>query len=217
MKTKIINKLRNLYKKTMRLRLINKDFSLIASNCNGMFILKDLNLDYKSPFVNLWMHPKDFIKFLNNIDYYSNLNLTFITEKGINYPVGVLEDIKIYFLHYNSEEEAYSKWTRRIKRINKKNMFILMTDRDGCTEEDLLDFENLPFDNKKVLVHIKHPEISSSVYIPGFEDQDSVGMCYEYKNAFSIKRIYETFDYIKWFNNGVNKPSTLLKNRRLGF
>ena len=60
----VVKLIREKYKKRHRARLHNKDFSLIASNCSGMFMLKDLNLPYKSPFVNLWLYPKDFIKFL---------------------------------------------------------------------------------------------------------------------------------------------------------
>ena len=98
-----------------RKKLKNKNFSLIASNCNGMFILKDLNIPYRSPFVNLWLYPKDFIKFLKHMDYYCHCELNFIKEKNIDYPVGVLDDIVIYFQHYTSETEAYEKWNKRIK------------------------------------------------------------------------------------------------------
>jgi len=199
---KLFEILRNIYKMYNRSRLKNKDFSLIASNCNGMFILKDLNLPYRSPFVNLWLYPKDFIKFLKNIDFYSDLELKFLKKENINYPIGLLGDIEIYFQHFSSEQEAFKKWNKRIKRINKENLFILMTDRDGCTDEDLLDFECLPYKNKKVLTHIPHDEISSAVYIPSWEKEDNVGMCYEYKNNHSIKRRYEVFDFVKWFNRG---------------
>ena len=117
---KIFEKLRQIYKVYNRLRLKNKDFSLIASNCNGMFMLKDLNLPYNSPFVNLWLPPKHFIAFLQNMDYYTNLELKFIKKRNISYPVGLLGDIEIYFQHFNSEQEALEKWNRRINRIDKK-------------------------------------------------------------------------------------------------
>lgn len=200
---KIISFLRNIHKKKMQFRLKNKEFSLIASNCNGMFILQDLQLPYKSPFVNLWLYPKDFIKFLENIDYYLKQDLEFIKKEGINYPVGKLGDIEIYFQHYETEGEAFEKWNKRAKRIDKKNLFILMTDRDGCTQDDLLKFDNLPYKNKKVLTHVAHSEISSALYVPGWEDEDSVGMCYEYRYRYSVKRRYEVFDYVKWFNKGL--------------
>ena len=58
-----INKIRRkIYNIFQRKRLINRDFSLISSNCNGAVILHDLGLSFKSPFVNLWIKPNDFIK-----------------------------------------------------------------------------------------------------------------------------------------------------------
>ena len=83
-----------------RERLVNRDFTLIASNCNGAFILHDLNLRFNSPTVNLFLYPADFIKYVKKLKYYSSLNLEFIEEKDITYPVGKLDDIKIYFMHY---------------------------------------------------------------------------------------------------------------------
>lgn len=200
---KLIDILRSMYKGINRLRLKNKDFSLISSNCNGMFILKDLNLPYKSPFVNLWLYPKDFIKFLWNMDYYLCQKLNFIEKENIDYPVGMIGDIEIYFQHFKNKEDAEEKWYKRVKRINKENIFILMTDRDGCTKEDLLEFANLPYKNKKVLTHIKHFDIESSIYVRGWEKENSVGMCYEYRHSYSIKRIYDVFDYVQWFNRGL--------------
>ena len=195
----VVKFIREIYKKRLRARLHNKDFSLIASNCSGMFMLKDLNLPYKSPFVNLWLYPKDFIKFLKNISYYSECKLEFIQMDNIKYPVGKLDDIHIFFQHYKTEEEAYDKWNKRIKRINKNNIYILMT--DGCTEDDLREFDKLEYKNKKVFTHIKYPNISSAVYIPGFEKDESVGMCFQYPHKYSIKRRYDVFDYVSWFND----------------
>lgn len=197
----MITNFRKLHKFLTRLKLKNKNFSLISSNCNGTFILKDLNLKYNTPFINLWLYPKDFLKFVSNIDYYSNLELEFEKNEEFSFPVGILDDIKIFFQHYSNEKEAKEKWERRVKRINKENIFILMTDRDGAKEEDLIAFDNLPFENKIVLTNKKYLNIKSSIYISGFEKENCVGNCYEYKNWFSIKRKYEAFDFVTWFNS----------------
>ena len=190
---KIINK-RNIKK------LKNTNFSLIASNCNGGFICHDLNLQFKSPFINLWLKPNDFIKYLQNIKHYMTQELKFVSEDGINYPIGLLDDIKIYFQHYKTEETAREKWNERTKRIDLNNIFILFTDRDNCTYQNLLDFDELPFKNKVVFTHKQYPEIKSAFYIKGFEKESSVGDCFKFKNNFSGKKIYDQFDYINWFN-----------------
>lgn len=132
---------------------------------------------------------------------YLKLDLSFTTEKGVNYPIGVLDDVRIYFQHYETESEAQKKWEQRKARINYDNLFILFTDRDGCTYEDLIRFDSLKCKNKAVFVHIKYPEIRSAVYIPGFENETSVGMCMNFKNKFTARRYLDAFDYVSWFNN----------------
>ena len=78
---------------------------------------------------------------------------------------------------------------------------MLFTDRDGCTEEDLLKFDQLPFEHKKVFVNHPRPDLKSAVYIHGFEDESSVGMCMSYQKGLSYKRYYDQFDYVGWFNS----------------
>lgn len=196
--------LRKIVNNINRRKLKNKDFTLISSNCNGCLICHDLNIKFNSPFVNLYLEPRDFIKYLNNMDYYNNARLMFINDKNKNYPVGVLGDIKLYFVHYDSEEQAEKKWYERVKRINLNNLFILMTDRDGCTEEILKEFDRLPYKNKVIFTHLPNNDIGSAKYIKGFETEKEVGMCFQFKGRFTGKKYYDDFDYVKWFNEGRN-------------
>ena len=98
-----------------RRRLRNTNFSLIASNCTGGFILHDLKLQFRSPFVNLYMEPFDFIKYLEKMDYYNLCEFTFQSNLGYPYPVGMLDDLTVYFVHYKNEEEANNSWKRRLQ------------------------------------------------------------------------------------------------------
>lgn len=201
-KNTLRNKIYNYYLLTRRKQLKNKDFSLIASNCNGGYILHDLNLPFNSPFVNLWIRPKDFIKMLSDFKNYMNKELSFTKEEGINYPVGLLGgEIKIYFMHYENEDDAKDKWERRKVRINYENLFILFTDRDGCEYQDIVDYDNLPFSNKIIFTHKPYKQIQSAFYIKGFENCDSVGFCSEWMPTRFKKRYYDQFNYVKWFNN----------------
>lgn len=192
--------LRTLYNLNNRKRLKNRNFSLIASNCVGGCILHDLNLPFNSPFVNLWLKPKDFLKFCERMDYYLIINLRFTKIEGINYPVGVLDDIMVFFQHYSSEQEAENAWNRRKQRINKSNVFVMFTDRDGCTYEDLLRFDALDIKNKVVFTHINYPELSSAFYIPKFESEACVGQLMNYRGKYSIFKYYDLFDNVSWFN-----------------
>lgn len=183
-----------------RSRLKQSNVTLISSNCNGACILHDLGLKFNSPFVNLWMKPKDYIKLLQNLQHYMGCELSFVQEPDISYPVGMLDDVKIYFQHYESREEARQKWEKRTRRMDFEKLYILFSDRDGCSYQDLCDFEALPFSHKAVFTHIPYPELPSAVYIPGWENEECVGLCSEYVSHFSGRKHYDAFDYVKWIN-----------------
>lgn len=182
-----------------KLKLIDDNLTIIASNCNGSMILNDLGLQFKSPFVNLFVKPTHFIKYLKRIEYYSKCELTFARNTGKSYPVGILDDIEIHFLHYQNEEEAKDKWNKRTARMNLDRLFVILTERDGCTYQDLIDFDALPIQNKVVFTQKKYPGIKSSYYIPGFEKDKQLGVLLEF-TGYSGKRYLDYFDYIAWFN-----------------
>ena len=78
----------------------------------------------------------------------------------------------------------------------------MFNDCAGCTDEDLKEFDELPYKNKIAFVHKEKPEIASTYYIKGFENEESVGILSRYLNNHTGKRYYDDFDYVKWFNSG---------------
>lgn len=193
----MLNKLR---RKLLRIKNKNKDFTIFSSNCIGGVMISELGIRFNSPFVNLWLNAKDYIKFLKWPEKYLNCVMLFCREEGVNYPIGVLDDIKIYFYHYSTEKEAEECWNRRKKRINFDNLYVIFTDRDNCSYSDLLEFDNLPYKHKVVFTHKKYPKIKSSVYIRGFENCNQVGNLVATEGKIISKHIYERFDYVKWLN-----------------
>ncbi len=184
-------------------RLKNKDYSIIASNCTGAFISHDLGLRFNAPTVNLFLYPDDFIKYVKNLEHYMKSKLTFIKEEGILYPIGLLDDIKIYFMHYKDEAEATQKWNDRTKRINLDNLFVMMSDRDGCTLENIKEFDELPLKHKVIFTNKEYPQFKSAFYIKGFEDLGHIGDVYLFKNENSAEKYYDDFDYVSWFNSAL--------------
>ena len=71
-----------------------------------------------SPTVGTYFFAKDFVRFIENMDYYLSLDLKFIkcTESKhynellkrnqIHVPIGVLDDVEIVFLHYQNKDIA---------------------------------------------------------------------------------------------------------------
>ncbi|MBN6065685.1 DUF1919 domain-containing protein [Aggregatibacter actinomycetemcomitans] len=182
-------------------RLQNHGMSVLSSNCVGAFILHDLNEPFNSPFVNLYVKPRNFIRYLQNMPHYHQQTLVFKPDDK-SYPVGWLDDIPIHFMHYHSAQEAQEKWETRLKRLDLDNLFIVMTDKDGAegvTYQDLVDFDNLPFKNKVVFTHKPYPELKSAVYIKGFENETQVGDIFEF-SGWNGEKYYDQFDYVAWFN-----------------
>lgn len=119
---------------------------------------------------------------------------------GISYPVGLLGDIRIYFQHYKTEAEAREKWEERLKRINWENLFILFTERDGCTERNLRDFDSMPYEHKAVLTHKPYPDIKSARYLSAFQNNDEVGDVWALKKNNPMRKRIDDFDYVGWLN-----------------
>ena len=197
-----INKVQRIFiNRRLKSRLQNHGMTVISANCVGAFILHDLNEPFNSPFVNLYLSPNDFVRYLQNIEFYQRQSLTFIqSEKP--YPVAKLADLKVHFMHYRNSQEAQQKWLARSARMNLDNLFIIMTDKDdaqGIAYEDLAAFDQLPFKNKVVFTRKPYPEFKSAFYIKGFEKQNQVGDLFTFSGWNGVK-YYDQFDYVAWFN-----------------
>lgn len=199
-KSRIIEKIKSIRIKKLRNKLKNTNLTIIANNCNATFMYKDLGLKFNSPTINLFFSIEDFIKFLENMDYYLSKELIEYKNSEREYPVGLLGDIKINFMHYKTFYEAKEKWYERLKRIDKNNLYIIMNEGKGSTYKLLERFDKLSYKNKVMFTHIPYPEFESSFYIKGFEDKDTCDYLFNYMKP-GIKRYYEQFDYISFFNN----------------
>ena len=170
--------LRKKYASSRSKKLINKDFTIISNNCWGGMVYEAYDLKKMSPTVGLYFHSSDYVEFLSKLDYYLNSEITFIEpvnskyyklhdkEKNFgSYPIGKIDDIEIYFMHYKSTDEALEKWNRRKKRINKEKLLVKFNDQNGCTEADLKKFLELPYKNKIFFTCKKWNIINNNVYI----------------------------------------------------
>ena len=184
--------------------LKNTTFSLLCNNCNGGIISHDLGLQFRSPTINLFFYGDHFFRFCENLDYYLEQELVPCAEPQhkpeIEYPVCLLGDLELHFLHYSSFTEAKEKWDSRVKRINKDNLFIMWSFYEHTDTELLERFDKLPYENKVAFTERKFPEYSSAFCIPGYEDGLGVLSLFE---DLTGKRKIDRFDYVKWFNEGI--------------
>ena len=200
-----------LRRKKMRKALYNDNITFLCPNCIGGILFHDLGLRFCSPTVNLMMTQTDFVKFILNFDYYINKDFEFFNHEEYTCPCAKLDDITVHFTHYHSPEDAVHKWKERVKRINKDNTFIFLTERDGITEESIRELSQLKARGIVVFTAKKYPDIKYSVYIDKYAESGEIGNILE-KSLLNGKREYEKyFDFIKWFNEADGGDYDVLK------
>lgn len=185
-----------------RKTLKNKEFTIISDNCWGGRIYQELGLPYQSPFIGLFIYSPDYVKLLSNLRYYlsGEISLTFVQESAyrpqeeIYYPVALLDDLEIHFLHYKDEEEARSKWNRRLARMNWDNLYFKMNDNDQATYQLLKDFQDLPYQAKVIFSSKKYPDLKDLVFFENRSEQGFVGE--------DLKIYHPYFDVVEWLNRG---------------
>lgn len=183
-----------------RMRLKNKNMTVFANNCNGGFILHDLGCPFNTPTINTGFYPEQYFKFLSDPEKYLSAELVDTKLLDGKFWVGQLDDITMRVGHYRSFSEAQEAWRRRSKRVNLDNVYVFMTDKDGCTYEDIKQFNELPYKNKVIFTHKEYPEFPSAFYIPGFEEEGEVGILSDFKPQFLKRRYLDDFDYVSFFN-----------------
>ncbi|MBL7707171.1 MAG: DUF1919 domain-containing protein [Taibaiella sp.] len=182
-------------------------FAIVANNCWGAEIYKEVNRPFNTPFIGLYIYGPDYVKLLSNIDHYANVELKFIkTSKWLKntieqkYPIGILDDVEVHFLHYHSEAEAFEKWNKRMKRlmeVDRSNWFLKICDRDHGFEEVLLAFHELPFNNKISFAKY-NLDINNHIVVEETEQDKTV---VDGVRLFDVTNKY--VDIIEWINTAI--------------
>jgi uncharacterized protein (DUF1919 family) len=187
------------------MRLRNKDFTIISNNCWGGTVYEDLAQPYTTPTVGLYFFASCYLKFLKRLEHYASAPMTFRDvstyeraneqREGRRYPIGALDDIEVHFLHYETEDEAREKWTRRAARINFANLFVAYSDVDLCTADHMREFERLAFPHKVFFGAKNYAEMRSLVWLKCYEKDAHVG-------DISVQRwsYRKYFDVVAWLN-----------------
>lgn len=183
-----------------RKNLTNENFTILCNNCVGGVFLHELGERFNSPTVNLFFSAEDYLKFLKKLDYYLEQPLVEI-ESDKDYPVAKLDDITIYFMHYLSFDEAKTTWKKRVARINRNNLYVIFVQQNGCTEQILREFDDLPYKHKLALTAKPMPEIQCSYCISNTMQRngDVIDLCM-YEGKLTGKRWIDEYDYVGFLN-----------------
>ncbi len=198
------------YRGLRKLRLRNRDFSLITNNCIAGIVYHDLGLPFLTPTINLFFEDEDFFRFVGSLDHYLNCEIEELRESGIAYPLGLLrrgeESVKIHFLHYESFPEAAAKWKERAARVKLQKLCIIFEypALDATEEEQRAikrQFDAIPC-ARKVLLTKKHSPLSGKdVRRLGFYERDYYpGKFVAPNKRLPFRRYLDEFDYISFLN-----------------
>lgn len=203
----------NIYMKTGR--LFNKKINridnmptLISSNCIGGVVYHNAGKQFTSPTINMYIKPKDFLLLVNSIEECMSYQPRYNEgeSKLCGFPVMSIECssgiVNLYCLHYSSFEDACAIWEKRKNRINYQNILVIMTDRDGFTEDDLKSFENLKY--PKVLYTCKnYSGYNNIVFVKAFRKENQVGTMTDYCDVFGNRYFEKYFDIYKYCNGNT--------------
>lgn len=175
--------------------------SVISCNCTGGCVMKEYNMRFMSPTINLAIGAADFLKFCQNLRYYTSLAPSLALEpiqSTQTYPLIMLGDILIHAIHYDSFDNFCEAWNRRVSRINFDKLFYIFSDRDGFTVELLPEIDKLETP-KVMFAKEKYDDYDWICVVPGFEKEKEVGILTDYMQGITWKRRYSVYDFAKTF------------------
>jgi uncharacterized protein (DUF1919 family) len=182
----------------------NRPFTVVANDCWGAEVYKDFGLPFDTPFIGLFVPGSCFMKLVSDFKQIVTSPIRFTKESRFErdpdfidkgYPIGILaDDIELHFLHYDSEADAASKWSRRVERIVFDRLFFKIS-ADGkypFTDEEVRRFGELPIPRKLVLTRRSFPDVACAVSVPADDYLENGKLMYE--------RTHKYVDMATWLN-----------------
>ena len=172
-------------------------------------------LPFASPLINIAWKRDQYAKFIQKPLYYLDTDLQLVHEgdlyEGVC-PIGRLGNendyVELHFVHYCNFSSALEQWNRRVKRINRNNIFVKMgfssADASENEKEWIQAFENVKY--KKILFYNGKenlPEMfkqANERFIWSHKSAKSV-VNYNY-NYYLINNYFWDLDLLKRFVDG---------------
>lgn len=155
------------------LAALKEPVTIISQNCIGGVFYQDMQLQFASPTVGLFISGKDFVRFVGDLEHY--LRQPMRMRWGEEFPVGMLGDVSIHFMHYETCSEALDAWNRRCGRINRERILVLCTDRDGFDDADFQKWTQLPYPKLLFTANAAYADHPDSLYFREYRKQGAVG------------------------------------------
>ncbi len=211
-KKRIVAVARNMAVNSFRKKNKNKDFTLISQNCIGGVIYSDLGLEFKSPTINMFIEDENFVKLVENLEYYMSVEAEALCERFVDpidnsivYPKIKIRDIEVCCLHYKNCEQAIDAWERRRKRVNLNNVYVIGNSWNLHENEELI--KRLSNTKYKTVIFTYHSysndkciQLTEKYW---FKDKRNVVRPnLTDRMPYSVYKYFEKkFDFVRWLND----------------
>ncbi len=161
----------------LRLRFrVREPFAILTNNCWGSALYRDLDIPYNTPFVGTLVPPECYLRLLADVPGYLAQPLRFIEASRygwpIKYPLALLGDAEVHFMHYRDAAEASEKWARRLERFPRDPAAWRVKFCDhhlSLVPEEaaalLHAFDALPYPHKVTFLARRSPALASGVVL----------------------------------------------------
>lgn len=184
--------------------------TIISRDCIGGVVYHQYGLRFLSPTINLYLTPEDFNLFCLNLPEYIDGNIEAETDNVEPYPTGILKPnnvklkpIKIFFMHYDSFQEAKEKWDERKKRIQWNNIYVISNvtnpdDANKCSKEMISNFNRIPY--KKVMFVDRKQGFCDEFVLKKPKNSNQAWVLQPISKVFTWKKVINRFNFNKFFN-----------------
>lgn len=142
--------------------------SIISNHCWGGLVYSLLKIPFNSPFINTLIDEENYIRLINDLQYYLQQPLIQGESNKTTAPIGMLGDVEIQFIHHSSFGLAKRDWYKRVNRVNYRNLFMEMTigNRADIIQQFIqiecrkkVAFCSIPYKNNKNVIFLKDWEM----------------------------------------------------------
>jgi len=155
---------------------VREPFAILTNNCWGSALYRDLDIPYNTPFVGTLVPPECYLRFVADVPGYLAQPLRFVPTSRygwpLKYPLALLGDAEIHFMHYRDAAEATDKWTRRLERFPRDpatwrvkfcDHHVSLVPEEATAM--LRAFDATPFPHKITLLGRENPDLASGVVL----------------------------------------------------
>ena len=210
----------------LRLRVRDKNVTLITQNCIGGVLYSMVGQEFLSPTINMFIEDENFVKLVENLPHYLSIdpipkdeNYTDPINPSIHYPKIRIDDIELCCLHYKNCDEAIEAWNRRKQRVNLDKIVVIGNSWNMHEDETLISRLCNNKKHKTICFTFKKYDIEGCIRLIGKQWQLDERMIIrpnitDYK-PFSFKRYFEDYiDIPRLFASASNDQHSLLLNEK---